>query len=146
MLGFAHEDGESQFEGVKGKLLDSMKKTFNPEFLNRLDDMIVFRPLDKNDMSEIVEILLGDFCKRLEVLHMKIDFSADSKLFLIDKGFDPALGARPLKRAIQRHLEDPLSELMLRQGMSADSEIHVDVKDGNLAFDVVSKSEKDMSS
>jgi ATP-dependent Clp protease ATP-binding subunit ClpC len=145
-LGFAKDDGESKFQSVRGKLLDSMRKTFNPEFLNRLDDMIVFRPLDRKDMGEIVEILLGDFCKRLEVLHISIDFTPESKQLLIEKGFDPSLGARPLKRAIQRHLEDPLSELMLRQGMSADTEIRVDVKDGNLDFDVVSKTETDTSS
>jgi ATP-dependent Clp protease ATP-binding subunit ClpC len=145
-LGFAHEDGESHYRGVKGKLLDSMKKMFNPEFLNRLDDAIVFRPLDKKDMEEIVEILLRDFCRRLEVLRMDIEFSPESKMYLIDKGFDPALGARPLKRAIQRHLEDPLSELMLKQGMSADTEIRVGLKEGNLTFDVVSKTESDTSS
>jgi ATP-dependent Clp protease ATP-binding subunit ClpC len=145
-LGFAKEDGESRFQGVKGKLLDSMKKMFNPEFLNRLDDSIVFRPLDRNDMREIVEILLRNFCKRLEVLQMDIEFTPDAKAFLIEKGFDPSLGARPLKRAIQRHLEDPLSELLLKQGMGVDSEIRVDVKDGNLTFDVVSKSGTDASS
>ena len=123
-----------------------MKKMFNPEFLNRLDDSIVFRPLDRNDMQEIVEILLRNFCKRLEVLQMEIEFTPEAKAFLIEKGFDPSLGARPLKRAIQRHLEDPLSELLLKQGMGVDSEIRVDVKDGNLTFDVVSKSGTDASS
>jgi len=145
MLGFAQEDGESRYQTVKGKLLDSMKKTFNPEFLNRLDDIIVFRPLEKSDMSEIVNILLREFCKRLEVLDMKIEFTDEAKVFLIDRGFDPALGARPLKRAIQRYLEDPLSELLLRQGMSGDTEIRVGVESGNLKFDVVSKSETDSS-
>jgi ATP-dependent Clp protease ATP-binding subunit ClpC len=144
-LGFAHEDGESQYQTVKGKLLDSMKKTFNPEFLNRLDDMIVFRPLDKNDMVRIVEILLNNFRKRLEVLEMGVEFSDDAKSFLIDAGFDPALGARPLKRAIQRHLEDPLSEMLLRRGVSHDAEIRIGVENGNLKFEVVSKTEKDTS-
>jgi ATP-dependent Clp protease ATP-binding subunit ClpC len=145
VLGFAHEGGEAQFQGLRGKLLESMKKMFNPEFLNRLDDAIVFRPLEKSDMTDIVEILLRNFSKRLKVLDMEIEFSAEAKIFLIDKGFDPALGARPLRRAIQRYLEDPLSELLLRQGMSGDATVRVDVKDGNLQFDLVSKKEKDPS-
>ena len=145
VLGFAHEGGESQFQGVRGKLLDSMKKMFNPEFLNRLDDAIVFRPLEKSDMTDIVEILLRNFVKRLEVLEMDIDFTPEAKTFLIDKGFDPALGARPLRRAIQRYLEDPLSELLLKKGMSGSSMVHVQVENGNLKFDMVSKKEKDPS-
>ena len=144
-LGFSHEGSDSQFQTIKGKLMDSLKKTFNPEFLNRLDDAIVFRPLNKDDMSEIVDILLLDFCKRLEVLDMKIEFTASAKTFLIEKGFDPAHGARPLKRAIQRYLEDPLSELLLRQGVGGEAEISVDGEGGNLKFDLVSKTEKDTS-
>jgi ATP-dependent Clp protease ATP-binding subunit ClpC len=142
-LGFAHEGSESQFQSVKGKLLESMKKTFNPEFLNRLDDMIVFRPLTKDDMGEIVDILLKNFTQRLKVLDISVAFSAASKKYLVDKGFDPALGARPLKRAIQRYLEDPLSELLLKRGLSSETEIRVEEDKGNLKFDVVSKTEKD---
>ncbi len=145
VLGFAHEGGEAQFQGLRGKLLESMKKTFNPEFLNRLDDAIVFRPLDKSDMTDIVEILLRNFGKRLKVLDMEIEFSAEAKTLLIDKGFDPALGARPLRRAIQRYLEDPLSELLLKHGMSGDATVRVEVENGNLHFDLVSKKEKDPS-
>jgi ATP-dependent Clp protease ATP-binding subunit ClpC len=144
-LGFAHEGSDSKFQTLRGKLLERLKKTFNPEFLNRLDDTIVFRPLDKNDMKDIVEILLGFFRQRLEVLDIAVVFTDEAKSFLIDKGFDPALGARPLKRAIQRYLEDPLSELMLKQGMSGDAEIRVAMDDGNLKFDMVSKSGKDTS-
>jgi ATP-dependent Clp protease ATP-binding subunit ClpC len=142
-LGFAHEGSESQFQTVKGKLLESMKKTFNPEFLNRLDDMIVFRPLTKDDMGEIVNILLKNFAERLKVLELKVSFTEAAKKFLVDRGFDPALGARPLKRAIQRYLEDPLSELLLKRGLNSDVEIRVDEDKGNLTFDVVSKTEKD---
>jgi ATP-dependent Clp protease ATP-binding subunit ClpC len=144
-LGFAHDGDESKFKSMQGKLLDRLKKTFNPEFLNRLDDTIVFRPLDKSDMGEIVEILLGQFRKRLDILDLEIVFSDEAKRFLIDKGFDPALGARPLKRAIQRYLEDPMSELMLRQGMRGDAEVKVGVEGGNLKFDMVSKTGTDAS-
>jgi ATP-dependent Clp protease ATP-binding subunit ClpC len=139
-LGFQKEGSEAAFEGVKGKLLDNLRRTFNPEFLNRLDESIVFRPLTREDMKDIVEILLRNFVKRLSVLEMEIDFSDAAKAFLIDKGFDPALGARPIKRAIQRYLEDPLSELLLKQGVKHDAEVHVDADSDQLSFQVVSRS------
>jgi ATP-dependent Clp protease ATP-binding subunit ClpC len=124
-LGFITEGGDSQYQSVKSKLLDHLKKTFNPEFLNRLDDTIVFRQLEKEDMKQIVEVLLRSFVRRLDVLQVEVKFSDEAKAFLIEHGFDPALGARPLRRAIQRYLEDPLSELMLSHGVSKDAEILV---------------------
>jgi ATP-dependent Clp protease ATP-binding subunit ClpC len=137
-LGFMTEGGDSQFQGVKAKLLDHLKKTFNPEFLNRLDDSIVFRQLEKDDMKQIVEVLLRGFVRRLDVLQLEIQFSDEAKAFLIDRGFDPALGARPLRRAIQRYLEDPISELLLSQGLSPETEIKVGVGGPDeLGFDVV---------
>ncbi|HER19928.1 MAG TPA: hypothetical protein ENO14_02665, partial [Chromatiales bacterium] len=139
-LGFQQEGSESAFEGVKGKLIENLKRMFNPEFLNRLDESIVFRPLTRDDMGEIVEILLRNFIKRLSVLEMEIDFTDGAKTFLIDRGFDPALGARPIRRAIQRYLEDPLSELLLKQGVRHDAEVHVDANGEQLSFKVVSKS------
>jgi ATP-dependent Clp protease ATP-binding subunit ClpC len=136
-MGFMKEGSDAQFQSVKAKLLDHLRKTFNPEFLNRLDDTIVFRQLEKDDMRQIVEVLLRGFVRRLDVLEVTVQFSDAAKAFLIDRGFDPALGARPLKRAIQRYLEDPLSELMLGHGLSKDAEVRVDVGPDDLAFDVV---------
>ncbi len=135
-LGFVTEGSDSQFQTVKAKLLDHLKKTFNPEFLNRLDDTIVFRQLEKEDMKKIVEVLLRNFVRRLDVLQVEVSFSDDAKTFLIDHGFDPALGARPLRRAIQRYLEDPMSELLLSQGVAKDAEIQVGVVGNELAFSV----------
>jgi ATP-dependent Clp protease ATP-binding subunit ClpC len=124
--------------------MDSLRRTFNPEFLNRLDDAIVFHQLTREDMTEIVEILLGNFMKRLEVLEMAVEFAPEAKEFLVDKGFDPALGARPLKRAIQRYLEDPLSEMLLQSGMSSEGEVAVGVGEDGLTFDrVFDKDKKD---
>jgi len=142
-LGFAAEGGDSQYQSVRAKLLDHLKKMFNPEFLNRLDDTIVFRQLEKNDMRQIVDVLLRNFVKRLDVLEIQVTFSEEAKSFLIDHGFDPALGARPLKRAIQRHLEDPLSELILAHGVQKDAEIHVGTGPDGLAFNVVSAAQED---
>jgi len=137
-LGFVHEGSDSHYNTLKGKLMDTLKRTFNPEFLNRLDEAIVFRPLAREDMNAILDILLRNFTKRLSVLELRIDFSDGAKELLIQEGFDPSLGARPIKRAIQRHLEDPLSELMLKQGINRDAEIHVGAEGGKLTFNVVS--------
>jgi ATP-dependent Clp protease ATP-binding subunit ClpC len=138
-LGFAQENSESSYKNLKAKLMDKVKKAFNPEFVNRLDEIIVFRPLGKEEMESIVGIMLKDFVSRLQAIDLRIDFSEDSRSFLMEKGFDPSLGARPLRRAIQRYLEDPLSELLLKRGLRKDAEIHVALREGALDFDVVAK-------
>ncbi len=139
-LGFVQEGSDAAYDSIKGKLLESLKRTFNPEFLNRLDEAIVFRQLTRENMGAIVDILLRNFVERLSVLEMEIDFTDEAKSFLIDQGFDLALGARPIKRAIQRFLEDPLSELLLKQGINRDAEIHVGVDGPALSFQLVTKS------
>jgi ATP-dependent Clp protease ATP-binding subunit ClpC len=90
-------------------------------------------------MHTIVNIMLRDFIERLKSFDLQIEFNEESRRFLMDKGFDPALGARPLRRAIQRYLEDPLSELLLKKGLKKDAEILVGVKDGELNFEVVTE-------
>jgi ATP-dependent Clp protease ATP-binding subunit ClpB len=94
-------------------------------------------------MKQIVDVLLRNFVKRLDVLEIDVAFSDEAKAFLIDRGFDPALGARPLKRAIQRYLEDPLSELILAHGVQKDADIHVGVGADALAFNVGSNAQED---
>ncbi len=142
-MGFVQDGSDAQFQSIRAKLLDHLKKTFNPEFLNRLDDAIVFRQLEKDDMRQIVEVLLRNFVKRLDVLEIDVNVSDEAKAFLIDHGFDPALGARPLRRAIQRYLEDPLSELILAHGIQKDAEIKVGVAADELAFAVASDAGED---
>ena len=142
-LGFIQEGSDAQYQNVKAKLLEHLKKMFNPEFLNRLDDTIVFRQLSRDDMVQIVEVLLRNFMTRLDVLDVKVMVQEPAKAFLVDHGFDPALGARPLKRAIQRYLEDPLSELILAHGIQKDAEINVTVGNNELAFDVVTQTQPD---
>jgi len=141
-LGFMKEGSDAQFQTVRAKLMDHLKKTFNPEFLNRLDDAIVFRQLEKNDMKQIVDVLLTNFVKRLDVLDVNVTFSDEAKLFLIEHGFDPALGARPVKRAIQRYVEDQLSELILAHGLQKDAGVYVGVAAGELSFETDGKSEQ----
>ena len=113
---------------------DELKRAFNPEFLNRIDDVIVFHSLTRENMKQIVDILLGQFAARLRAQEIELEISSEASDLLIDKGFDPALGARPLKRAIQRLLEDPFAEFILRGQIPAGSKVTVTRKDDALDF------------
>ncbi|HET6462542.1 MAG TPA: ATP-dependent Clp protease ATP-binding subunit [Candidatus Krumholzibacteria bacterium] len=142
-LGFIQEGSDAQYNTVKSKLLEHLKRMFNPEFLNRLDDTIVFRQLSREDMTQIVDVLLGNFMARLDVLDVRVTVSKEARTFLVEHGFDPALGARPLKRAIQRFLEDPLSELILTHGIQKDADIHVGVGGDTLKFELTTQTQPD---
>ncbi len=133
-LGFKQMDGAQAFSSIKTTVQDELKKTFNPEFLNRIDDVIVFHALVRDHMKEIVNILLGQFSARLKTQDIVLELSPEATELLIDKGFDPALGARPLKRAIQRLLEDPFAEFILRGQFPAGSMVKVTRKDDQLDF------------
>jgi ATP-dependent Clp protease ATP-binding subunit ClpC len=114
-LGFKQAEGsEQQFASIKSTVQDELKRTFNPEFLNRIDDVIVFHALTREHMQAIVLILLGQVRDRLRSQEVTLDIEPAAVEFLVERGFDPSLGARPLKRAIQRLLEDPLAEHILR--------------------------------
>jgi ATP-dependent Clp protease ATP-binding subunit ClpC len=112
---------------MKSKVKSEIERAFNPEFLNRIDDTIVFHPLSREQIGEIVHIMLKDLHKRLgdEELHITLTDSAIS--FLVDRGYDENFGARPLRRAIQRYIEDPLSEKILMGEFAAGDEIMVDI-------------------
>jgi len=113
-LGFKTIKEEIEYEEMKNLLLEEVKKTFKPEFLNRLDEIIVFKPLDKEALEKIVEIEIFYVNERLREQNLYVELSKEAKEFFIEKGFDPMFGARPLKRVIQRFLEDPLAEEMIR--------------------------------
>jgi len=135
-LGFKHaEGGVEQFAAIKSTVQDELKRAFNPEFLNRIDDVIVFHALTRDDMRKIVGILLGQVEQRLRVQQIDLDLTPEAVELLIEKGFDPSLGARPLKRAIQKHLEDPFSEFILRGQFAAGGRILVSRKDDQLVFE-----------
>jgi ATP-dependent Clp protease ATP-binding subunit ClpC len=125
-LGFAAMDQRSTFDRIAEKVKEELNHVFNPEFLNRLDDVIVFHPLTKENIGEIVGILLKDVQKRLseEELHLKLTPAGSE--FLVKHGYDENFGARPLKRAIQRFIEDPLSEKILMAEFAKGDEIEVD--------------------
>ncbi len=114
-IGFAQSAGDEEFnyDSMKTTVEDALKNVFNPEFLNRIDDVIVFHPLDKEHIFEIIDIMSEDLFKRAEELGLDLEFDEHAKEFLTDKGFDPKYGARPLRRALQKYVEDPMAEDIL---------------------------------
>ena len=143
-LGFGNADTRASFDKMSEKVKEELNHTFNPEFLNRLDDVIVFHPLSKEHIALIVTILLKDVQKRLGEEELTLKLSDQATEFLVKNGFDENYGARPLKRAIQKWIEDPLSEKILLAEFSKGDEIDVDVApDGEkLEFRVLASSPK----
>jgi len=115
-LGFSVGDDEAgmTYDDMKGKVMGELKKVFRPEFLNRIDDVIVFHKLTKDEIKQIVELLLRRIRESLAERELQLELSEDAKDLLVEKGWDPAMGARPLRRAIQRYIEDPLADFVLR--------------------------------
>ena len=136
-LGFgAMSEDQADFEGMKGKILEETKRYFKPEFLNRLDDLVVFHMLEKADLNQIVDLEVNKLVKRLQQKDIALTLTAESREFLAEKGFDPEYGARPMRRAVERFLEDPLAEALLRSEIKAGDKVNVIRKDGTeeLAF------------
>ena len=129
-LGFQRADPKSSYEFMRDKVREEIERAFNPEFLNRVDDTIVFHPLDREQIGQIVHILLRDVHDRLAEEQITLALSAEAIDFLTEKGYDEKFGARPLRRAIQRYLEDPLSEKILMAEFSSGDEIEVGVTEG----------------
>jgi ATP-dependent Clp protease ATP-binding subunit ClpC len=127
-LGFQKPDAQVTYEGIKNTVMEEVKKVFNPEFLNRIDEIIVFRPLEKEHIEKIVEILLDQVRERLSEQDMALSITPGALGLLTEKGFDPALGARPLRRAIQKMIEDPLAELVLRRKLKPGADIRISKK------------------
>ena len=133
-LGFKPQKDDVTYKDTKERLLEDVKKVFKPEFINRVDDIIVFHPLTRENLSEIVGIEVGYVTKRLVEQHIALELSKEAKEFLIEKGFDPVFGARPLKRTIQRYLEDPLAEEIIRGSFKGMHKIKVGFENGHLTF------------
>ncbi len=128
-LGFTKNDESLSYERMKEKVTESLKEHFRPEFLNRVDEVIVFHELSKSEVTEIVDLMVERVAVQLESQGMGLEVTVDAKHHLADKGYDPELGARPLRRAIQRLVEDPLSERLLLKEFKAGQIIVVDVED-----------------
>ncbi|MFM8627600.1 MAG: ATP-dependent Clp protease ATP-binding subunit, partial [Candidatus Nanopelagicus sp.] len=129
-LGFANvADAQGSYERMKAKVSDELKTHFRPEFLNRIDDIVVFHQLTENEIVKIVDLMVAQLDERLKAKDMGIELTAGAKSLLAKRGYDPVLGARPLRRTIQRELEDVLSEKMLFGDLKAGEIILVDVSD-----------------
>lgn len=128
-LGFAPPDEQTSFERMSEKVKDEISRVFNPEFLNRVDDTIVFHPLSRDHISKIVEIMFGEVQSRVSDEGFQIVRTDAATKFLVDHGYDESFGARPLRRAIQRYIEDPLSDKILMGEFSPGEEIQVDVSE-----------------
>ena len=136
-LGFMVSDDKARdYEDMKNNVMGELKKTFRPEFLNRVDDIIVFHPLDEGNIKSIVGIMLNVLVKRLEQNSINIEVSDAAKEVLAKKGFDPVFGARPLRRAIQSMVEDPLAEYMLEGSVKPGDTVKVEADADKLKFDV----------
>ncbi len=143
-LGFHTPDVKSSFDRMAEKVKEEMQHVFNPEFLNRLDDVIVFHPLSQEHIAEVVGILLKDVQKRLSDEELTLKLTDAASAFLVKQGYDEKFGARPLKRAIQKYIEDPLSEKILLAEFAKGDEVEVDLAaDGEkLEFRVLSGTAK----
>ncbi|MED1954852.1 ATP-dependent Clp protease ATP-binding subunit [Brevibacillus centrosporus] len=138
-LGFTTGDTERKYQDMKDKVMDELKKSFRPEFLNRIDEVIVFHSLEQEHIEQIVSLMTDELRKRLKEQSIDFQLTEDAKKVLAKEGFDPAYGARPLRRAIQRHIEDRLSEELLKGNISKGDTVNIDSVEGQL---VVKRLEK----
>jgi len=139
-LGFVPAKEEHTYEDMKSKLLEEAKRAFKPEFINRLDDIVVFRSLNKADMAQIVHIEVTKVKDRLKCKDVEIHLTQAATDLLIEKGYDPQFGARPLRRAVEKYLQDPLAEEILRGNIKPNEVVEVTVADGKLAFNQLAAS------
>ena len=141
-LGFRPAGEEAAYESMKDQILGELKRTFRPEFLNRIDEVIVFHSLTKEHLKEIVVLMLQELVERLKEYNIELQTTDEAREFLAQEGYDPIYGARPLRRAIQKHVEDRLSEEMLKGTFRHDGVVIADARDGELIFTTGLEKEK----
>ena len=130
-------------EKMREKVLEEAKRVFKPEFLNRISDIVFFRPLDKNDLIKIVDLEVAKFVKRLVERKITLEFTEEAKTLLIDKGYDEKYGARPLRRAVEHYLEDPLAEAILRGEIQENEPVKVTRDGEKLVFNQINKTKEE---
>ena len=135
-LGFTESSEAMDYDTLKVRMLDEVRRLFKPEFINRIDEIVVFRQLSREDTVRILRLEVGKVRRRVAAKGIDLELTADAEAFLLEKGFDPAMGARPLRRAVQRFLEDPLAEEILRGDLTGAEKVEVIRGDGGLAFRV----------
>jgi len=133
-MGFSPITDESSYERMRDKILDEAKRQFRPEFLNRLDDIIVFRSLTKPDLIEILDLEIAKVMERLKGKNLVLNLDTTAKDFLVEKGYDPTYGARPMRRSVERYLEDPLAEELLKSNLHEGEPVEVTAENGKLIF------------
>ncbi|WP_078382584.1 ATP-dependent protease ATP-binding subunit ClpC [Sutcliffiella halmapala] len=138
-VGFNVQDENQNYKDMKGKVMEELKKAFRPEFLNRVDEMIVFHSLEKTHLKEIVTLLSDQLTKRLKEQDIVLELTDATKEKISEEGYDPEYGARPLRRAIQKHVEDKLSEELLKGNIEKGKKIVMDVVDGQFIVRDVEK-------
>ncbi len=134
VIGFGASKDEFSYEKMKAKTLDEAKKAFRPAFLNRLDDVIVFRQLTKPDLITILDLEATKVMERLKHKNIQLVLDEKAKDFLVEKGFDPQYGARPMRRSVEKYLEDPLAEELLRGNLTPGEPVQVSMAEGKLTF------------
>jgi len=140
-LGFQKEDAGKGFERVKDNIRNELKRTFNPEFLNRIDDVVIFSPLTNDNILRIVDIEIAKVNETLADKELRLELTEEAKDWVSKEGYDPAYGARPLRRVIQRHIEDTLSEEVLRGKFTDAGVILVKLAGDELVFEAKEDSE-----
>ena len=133
-LGFGDVTETANYEQLKNRMLEAAKRSFKPEFLNRIDDIIVFRELNRDNVAKILDLELAKVRDRLADKGWRIKLLKAAKTFLMDQGFNTQMGARPLRRAVSKYLEDPLAEAILRGEFEGKGVIRVTEKEGELVF------------
>ena len=135
-FGFGGSSAGDEYGAMKSTIEDALKRVFNPEFLNRIDETIIFHPLERNHIVDIVQIQVRDLVKRMDGMSITLEISKQAKEFLAEKGYDPTFGARPLRRAVQRYLEDPIAEEVLKgkTGERTTIRVKLNKKTGDLKF------------
>ncbi len=141
-LGFGSKDEEKKYEDMKERQMEALRKKFRPEFLNRIDDTIIFRSLNDDDMRKIVDMLLGQLSKRLEQTQITLDVTDKAKEYIVKEGSNVEYGARPLRRAIQKMIEDELSEKILMKQVKEGDDVKVDFDGEKLTFTSCKKEEE----
>ena len=145
-IGFTAASEGMSYEKMREKILDDAKKVFRPEFLNRLDDVIVFRALNKPDLIQILDLEVKKVMERLKGRNIQLHLDEKANDFLVEKGYDPIYGARPMRRSVERYLEDPLAEEILKGHLHDNDPIHVTVEGDKLAFKQTAAAEGALSS
>src|SRR5216683_2910406 len=135
-MGFGAAQNVHDYETMRDKIMEETKRVFKPEFLNRLDEIIVFRALEKPDLLRIVDLEVAKVKARLKMKEIEIVLDTPAHEFVIEKGYDPTYGARPMRRAVERYLEDPLAEELLKGTVKSGDLVQVSVSEGKLAFNV----------